>query len=229
VFKIVLIFHILAGSTALLSGSAALYFRKGSSAHARAGTVFFAAMLAMAASGLGMATFEGERETAAVAVLTAYLVLTSWWTARHRDGKAGWFERCAIVAPAVLSVLLLNFAFDAVAHPRPEVPPQGLFVFAGLAALPALLDLNFIVRGRLSGAQRLTRHLWRMCTAMLFAAFSFFQGQAHVFPEAVQKSFILFVPTLAVFAITLYWIARIRLFKKLNVLLRPSRVAVERP
>jgi hypothetical protein len=64
---------------------------------------------------------------------------------------------------------------------------------------------------------------------MLFAAFSFFQGQAHVFPEAVQKSFILFVPTLAVFAITLYWIARIRLFKKLNVLLRPSRVAVERP
>ena len=123
-FTATLVFHILAGSTALLSGAAALYFRKGSRDHARAGTLFFGAILAMTASALAMASVERERETAAVAVLTGYLVLTSWWTARHRNGKAGWFERVAVAVPAVLSVVLLQFAFDAVAHPRPEVPPQ---------------------------------------------------------------------------------------------------------
>ena len=170
----------------------------------------------MAASGLAMATVEGERETAAVALLTGYLVLTSWWTARHRDGKAGWFERATLPVPAVLSVVLLLLAFDAVAHPRPEVPPQGLFIFAGLAALPAALDLNFILRRRLSQTQRITRHLWRMCIAMLFASFSFFQGQAQVFPRVVQQSFVLFVPTLALIGITLYWLGRMRLSNRLR-------------
>ena len=56
-------------------------------------------------------------------------------------------------------------------------------------ARPGVLDHN------VDGVQRITRHLWRMCLAMLFACFSFFQGQAHVFPKAVQHSFILFVPT----------------------------------
>jgi hypothetical protein len=216
VFRIILIFHILAGSTALGSGAVALCFRKGSRNHARAGTLFFGAMLAMAASGLAMAAVEGERETAAVAALTAYLVLTAWWTARDRDGRARRFDRYAMALPAALSVMLLLFAFDAVTHPRPEVPPQGLFVFAGLAALPAALDLSFVIRGRLSGPQRITRHLWRMCMAMLFASFSFFQGQAHVFPAAVRNSFLLFVPTLGVLAIMLYWIAKTRLSKRLR-------------
>lgn len=124
--------------------------------------------------------------------------------------------------PAVLSVVLMDFAFDAVAHPRPEVPPQGLFIFAGLAALPAALDLNFIIRGRLFGSQRIARHLWRMCMAMLFASFSFFQGQADVFPASVRHSFILFLPTLAVLGSMLYWIAKIRLSKQLNAIIRAT-------
>lgn len=212
--SVTLIFHIAAGITALLSGAAALYLRKGGRGHVRAGTVFVGAMLAMAASGATMAIIEGERETAAVAILTAYLVLTSWWTARHRDRRAGAFELLMMVIPVGCAFALLSFALDAIRHPRPEVPPQGLFIFAALAAIPAALDLSFILRRRLTGLQRVTRHLWRMCMALQFAAFSFFQGQAHVFPAPVRHSFVLFIPTLGTLAIMLYWIARLRIRKK---------------
>ena len=42
------VFHVVAGSVALLSGGAALAVRKGGRLHARAGTIFFASMLATA-------------------------------------------------------------------------------------------------------------------------------------------------------------------------------------
>src|SRR6185436_14086230 len=37
------------------------------------------------------------------------------------------------------------------------------FVFGGVALLAAALDLRMITRGGVVGAQRLARHLWRMC------------------------------------------------------------------
>ncbi len=44
----VLLVHICAGSVGLLSGSAAIFFRKGSPRHVLAGKVFVASMLVMA-------------------------------------------------------------------------------------------------------------------------------------------------------------------------------------
>ena len=38
----------------------------------------------------------------------------------------------------------------------------------------------------ISGAQRITRHLWQMCVALFIAAASFFLGQAKVFPASVR-------------------------------------------
>jgi hypothetical protein len=219
-YTLALVFHIMAGSIALLSGAAALSFRKGSRNHARAGTVFACAMIVMAVLGAAMAGAEGERETAVVAVLTFYFVITGWRTARRRDAQANPFARWAFLVPATCAIALFLFGVDAVEHPRPEVPPSGLFVFAALALLPAALDLNFLFRRGLSGSQRIARHLWRMCMALLIASFSFFQGQAHVFPEAVQRSFLLFAPTFAAFAVMMFWMVRLRFSKKVNAMIR---------
>jgi uncharacterized membrane protein len=225
--NLILLPHILAGSVALLSGAAALYFRKGSIRHVQAGAVFVVAMLAMAGTGAAMAAIAFEGETAVVAILAMYLVASSWVTARHRDGRAGRFELFAVSVPIACAVALLALGFNAVSNPREEVPPAGLFVFAALAALPAALDVSFILRRRLTGAQRIGRHLWRMCAALLLAVFSFFQGQADVFPDAVRGSFILFVPTLGVLVLTIYWVLRIRFGKALK-LIRTTRGAAPR-
>jgi hypothetical protein len=67
--------------------------------------------------------------------------------------------------------------------------------------------------GQIAGAQRLVRHLWRMCFAMLIATGSFFAGQMQVFPELVRKSSllgvpVLMIPVLLVIVTTLYWLVR---------------------
>ena len=209
----VMLIHVVAGSTALLSGAAALILRKGGRSHGKAGTVFFAAMVVMTLTGALIAAFKPERATAVIGLITCYLVATSWWTARHCEGKAGRFELVALAAIASCAIAELGFGLIAINMPRGRIdflPWQPMFVFAGLAALAAALDVNFILRGRLSNAQRIARHLWRMCAAMLIATTSFFQGQQDLFPAAVRGSFVWFLPALAVLAALIFWIFRVR-------------------
>ena len=208
--------HIAAGSAALLAGAGALSLRKGSPLHARAGTVFFAAMLAMAGSGALMAAFKPERGTAVIGILTCHLVATSWATARRRDGRAGRFELIGLgVALACAGAFIAFAAIGAnSATGRVDSLPAAVHIpFAVLAALAAALDLNFILRQRLSPGQRIARHLWRMCAAFLIAAFSFFLGQQKVMPEFIQGSPLLFVPPLAILGTMIFWILRVRFGK----------------
>ncbi len=72
------------------------------------------------------------------------------------------------------------------------------------------------MRGGLAGAQRLTRHLWRMCVAMFMATASFFLGQAKLFPPGVRQSGVLALPVLLVIGALVYWLVRVRLWPRLR-------------
>lgn len=210
------LFHIAAGSVALIAGFAALSVRKGSPLHARIGTAFFASMLAMAGSGAVIALFLPERGTATVGILSCYLVATSWMTARRRSGEAGAFEVGALIVALACAAAFMTIALVGMAEPDGKLdrlPAPFHFPFAALALLAAALDLNFLLRRKLSRAQRLARHLWRMSTAFLIAVVSFFLGQQDNMPEFIQGSPLLFVPPLAVFATMLFWIFRVRFAK----------------
>ena len=210
---IIMVVHIAGGSVALLSGAAALTVRKGGRRHGRAGTIFFAAMLVMTMTGTVIAALKPERATAVIGIITCYLVATAWRAAKRRDGKAGWFELAALAVITACAVAELSFGLMAMNSPRgrlDSLPYQPMLAFAVLATLAAALDLNFILRRQLSGVQRIGRHLWRMCAALLIAASSFFQGQQDEFPEAWQGSVLWSVPPLAVLAAMLFWIFRVR-------------------
>lgn len=56
-----LVIHIASGGIALLSGLAAMVFRKGGPQHARWGTWFFISMLVMASTAIPLAFFKPER------------------------------------------------------------------------------------------------------------------------------------------------------------------------
>ena len=76
----ILIIHICAGLVGLLSGAAAMSFRKGSRRHRVAGNVFFVAMLVMGSSAAYLGNVFGG-------LFACYLVATAWLTARRREGK----------------------------------------------------------------------------------------------------------------------------------------------
>jgi uncharacterized membrane protein len=212
-----MLIHIVAGSAALLSGAAALALRKGGRPHGRAGTIFFASMIVMTLTGALIAALKPERATATIGLLTFYLVATAWWTAKRRDGKAGRFEAAALLFALGCAGALLSFGLIAMNRPGGRIdllPYQPMFLFGAVAAVAGLLDLSFIIRRQLSGAQRIARHLWRMCAAMLIATTSFFQGQQDEFPEAWQGSFVWDLPGYAVMAAMLFWILRVRFGKR---------------
>ena len=212
---LVLVVHIGAAGIALLAGAAALWFRKGQRLHRIAGNVFFVSMLIMCAIGAVVAPFlpQPQWTSTLVAVLTSYLVATSWVTIRRQEGTIGRFEIGALFVPLTVAVTLVTLGVQAATRPTTSpagAPLPAYFVFAAIAALAAALDLRVILRRGVSGTQRLTRHLWRMCVALLIASFSFFLGQPQVFPAYIRRSPILYVPEIAVLVLMVFWLARVR-------------------
>ena len=210
--------HVAAGAAALTSGGVALAARKGAALHLKAGTVFFATMVVMTLTGSAVALTLPERGTAVIGLFTCYLVATSWVTVRRRDGGSGAFEIAGLFVALGCAAAMGWMGWAASASPTgrfDSLPASAHYPFAVVAALAAALDLNWILRRRSTGAQRIARHLWRMCAALLIAALSFFLGQQDEFPEAIRGP-VWFLPPLAVFAAMLYWIVRIRFGKALR-------------
>ncbi|HEX8625336.1 MAG TPA: hypothetical protein VF782_09675 [Allosphingosinicella sp.] len=207
------LFHVVAGSAALLAGGASLLVRKGSGLHAGAGTVFFGSMLAMAGTGALIAAVKPERGTAVIGLFTCYLVATAWTAARRRDGMAGAADVAGLAVALACAGAMLGFGLIASASPDgrfDSLPAAAHYPFAFLAALAAGGDLGFVLRGRLQRHQRIARHLWRMCAALAIAAFSFFLGQQDEFPAAWRGFGIWFVPPFAVLAAMTFWLVRVR-------------------
>ena len=205
--------HIVGGSMALLSGVVALVARKGGPLHARAGTGFVAAMLVLWVSATILHLLEGKPGSAVGDVFIGYFVATSWVAARRRDGTTGRFEivACAVVLAA--AALIAWGAFTGAAAPTP-VGLGPVFAIAGVCLLAGLLDLNAILRAKLTAAQRISRHLWRMCSAAFIATGSFFLGQQDAMPQAVRGSPVLLVLAFAPFAVMAFWLVRVRFGKR---------------
>ena len=87
--NVVMAVHIAAGLLALPAGTIAIAARKGGRLHARAGTVFFGAMLVLGISAAILEPFrEPEPGSPIAALFVLYFVATSWVAARRRDGNA---------------------------------------------------------------------------------------------------------------------------------------------
>jgi len=200
--------HIAAGLLALPSGALAVAARKGGRFHARAGTCFFASMLVLGVTASILEPFRAIPGSPISGLFVCYFITTSWVAARRRDGTTGKFEILACAAALGLAALLAWGGLTGTTTPAGRGP---VFAFAGLCLLAGLLDLNAILRARLTPVQRISRHLWRMCFAFFIATGSFFLGQQDVLPRAVQGSPILFVLAFAPFAVMAFWLVRVRI------------------
>lgn len=216
----ILIVHISAGSLGILSGYGAVTVRKGARLHRALGTVFVFSMLTVSTLAVYLALFVPPSHpggtppsaSVSVAILTFYLAATAWMTVRRKEGDIGLFEKGALIAVLGVAAALLIFGLRAASMPAaPPVSYVPYFVFASFAAFAAVADLKVNLRGGISGAPRIARHLWRMCFALFFAAAFFFLGQQQVMPKFLHGSPILFVPALAPLAFLFFWLFRVRL------------------
>ena len=205
--------HVGAGLIGLASGAAALVFAKGGGRHRAAGKLFVLSMLCMCGAAIYLAVIKSETPNIFAAIVTAYMVVTAWLAASRRTGKRGAAQigTCLVAVAGGISAFVIGWkAVGDYATTTPLAPVA--FSFCGLMVIAAVGDLRIILASDLSGAQRLTRHLWRMCAAMFIASASFFIGQgANVFPQTVRDTKILFAPVVAVVVVMIYWLVRVSL------------------
>lgn len=211
-----LLLHIAAGTLGMLSGFVAVSLLKGSRRHALAGNIFVVTMLALSLTGIYLAILKSQAGNILGGTLTFYLVATGWLTARRRDGETHILDWAALLIVAALAAIEATFGIEAATSPtgtKFEYPPWPYFFLGSVATLAAIGDVRMLVRGTISGTQRLARHLWRMCFALFIAASSIFLARQRIFPALLRKSGALFFLSFLPLFLMIFWLLRVRFAK----------------
>jgi uncharacterized membrane protein len=210
--------HILAGSVGLIAGYVALSAAKGAKLHRKSGMVFVYAMTTMALMGTMMALIWNVAPTTngPVGLLTAYLVITALTTVRPPFAGSHRVDFGMMLVALGVGVTFSTFGFEALSSPKGTLngmPAVPYFIFGLIGLLASAGDAWLIRAGGVQVVRdvpRIRRHLWRMSTALLIAAFSFFLGQAKVIPKPIRIFPLLAIPPLMVLVAMLYWLWRVR-------------------
>ena len=204
--------HITAGLIAIVAGFVAVYALKGARLHRKSGMIFVYSMLVLSLTGAVIAALKHQPASVIGGSLAFYLVTTALLTVRRRDHAFHWVDAGAFVVALAVGAFAVKIGLDALNSATGKtkgVPAGMLFLFAAVALLGASGDIRMMLVGGLKGAQRIARHLWRMCFALFVASGSFFLGQAQVFPKPVRIFPLLAIPALLPLVLMLYWLARV--------------------
>lgn len=221
-----LLIHIVAGALGLISGFVALFAAKGATLHRRSGLLFVCVMLTMSLSGMVIAAVRGVAPAINIpsALLTACLVVSALTTVRPVAAGWRWLDIGTLLVALAVGLVCLGFGFEALANggKRDGMPAFPFFMFGVVGLSAAVGDLRVLRSGRLQGASRLARHLWRMCFALFLAAMAFFLGQADEFPKALRIPALLALPVLTVLVTMFYWLWRVRIRKSFHGIVRAA-------
>jgi uncharacterized membrane protein len=208
--------HIAAGLLTLLSGVAAMTFRKGSRLHRISGNVFFVSMMVVAAGGVVLSLRPPPNMGNILGGTTAfYLVVTAWATVIRRPGEIGRFEIFAALGGLTVALGASTFAFLALNDSKGRFqgyPALMYIIFAAVLLFATVLDFRMIVRRGIAGVARMTRHLWRMSFAFFMATGSFFFGQPKFVPEILRETGLYILAGLLPLLLLIYWMVRVRVW-----------------
>ena len=222
----ILIVHICGGTFGLLSGAAAISFRKGSPRHVLAGKVFVASMLTMAVGAVYLGVVKHQPNNVGGGIFTFYLILTAWLTARRPPGVMSRFDWLAMLVPLALGVFtwMTGIRILRSGATSENGVPVGMTLFMGTVMLLAAVgDLRMLLGGGVVGTRRIARHLWRMCFGLFIASGSFFLGPnnrplrllttvgigQHLSPALFSTGLYLVLAILPL-VILIFWLVRVR-------------------
>jgi hypothetical protein len=204
---LVLILHIAGGVVGVTAGVGALTFRKGEHWHRLAGTAFFVAMLALGSTAAVIRLVLNEVGNVFGGIFTCYLVATAWTTVKRPEGCVGRFEIAAMLATMAVAAIAARGAAEMISAHAGGPILVATIAMAAIAAAAGGADLSVIVRRGLFGAQRVARHLWRMCLGFFMAAAAFVT-QPRMFPS---PSPILLAAASLPLTLMVFWLLRVAL------------------
>jgi hypothetical protein len=203
---VVWLIHFPTGTVALLAAIAALYYVKGSSRHIRAGRIFIVSMLIMLFSGGVAGWIKKSPDDVLMAAMIIYTVFTAWLTVHRRAGETGIMEYLALTY--LLGWLFVTLAIDTTWELVRD--PNFYVIMPLFAALFAAGDVYNLLLGGLTGAQRLARHIWRVCFSLIWAAMAFGDKIIKLMHSSIEEMpHVLYGPALFVLCLMFYWLYRV--------------------
>jgi peptidoglycan/LPS O-acetylase OafA/YrhL len=157
-----------------------------------------------------MAALKPQRVSVVAGSLTFYLVTTALLTVRRRGAGQRWIDLGAMLVALAVGIASLRLGFEALDNASGRIeglPAASAFVLGAVALLAALGDARMLLARGIQGAERIARHLWRMCFALAIAAASLFLTR--VGPEPLREGALPAIPVLLVLLVMLYWLARV--------------------
>jgi hypothetical protein len=208
-----LILHISGGTVGLLSGAAAMTFRKGSRGHGMAGSVFVVSMLTMSGAGTILAVMKDQVSNICGGVMTFYMVTTAWLTARRHTGRPGLLDWGAMLFAAAVGIGMYTLGARVAMglSGANGVPLPMYFIMGSIALLAAAGDLRMLLRGGVVGTARIVRHLWRMCFALFVATGSIFLARPQLFPAVLRDTHVIFILGILPLPLLIFWLILVRL------------------
>jgi uncharacterized membrane protein len=215
------VIHIAGGAIGLVSGTVAVFARKGRNLHRKAGTVFVASMVVMAifAIYLGFA-MPDQITNVFIGTFALYLVVTAWMTVRRAEGASGFFERFALFVALCLCAPFAVLTFQLATGLPPlftsAVPFKGpvliaIYAFTTVLATAVIGDARVVLARGICGVPRISRHLWRMCLGLSLAAGSgFTNGFARLLPGPYHVPTSFFLPQFLPLGLLVFWMIRVR-------------------
>jgi hypothetical protein len=216
------ILHIGGGTLGLVSGTAAVFARKGGRLHRAAGNVFFVSMLVMAVFACYLAVaMPRQIVNLFIGTFAFYLVATAWMTVQRKEGTTGVPEKIALFVAVALCAPFAILAFQLATGMTPlfksAVPFKGpvliaIYGFTFVLAIAAIADARVVLAGGIAGAPRIARHLWRMCLGLTLAAGSAFtNGLPRLLPGPMHVPPMFFLPQFIPLGLLVFWMIRVRL------------------
>jgi hypothetical protein len=141
-----------------------------------------------------------------------------------------------LLIPLALGILTWMIGIRVVrsgASSQDGVPVGMTFFMGSVMLLAAAGDVRMLLRGGVTGAKRIARHLWRMCFGLFIAAGSFFMGPSNrplrllstvgvgkYLPAALFSISLYLVLTVLPLILLVFWVVRVRFtnaYRKIEV------------
>lgn len=205
-YSAILIFHIVAGFTALLSGGISFVATKGKALHKRSGMIYTAAMLAVGLSAIIMCLLRYNPFLFTVGIFSTYMTVTGYRSLQYHKKS----QSIALLPDWLLliSAFLLAGGFSLHMILEEGLSLQGiqlvLMVFMSILLLFIISDLRLLIKtNTLSRKGMLRRHIGRMGGAYISTLTAFLVTNvqteplylAWLLPTAIGTPFIIFFIT----------------------------------
>lgn len=203
IFNLLLLIHILSGSTSMSCSLAAIATKKGSAQHKRYGRYFFYGMTGVFITAIPMSLIKKNLFLFLIALFSYYLVYSGKRYARRHDNIipiSDWIVCFSMIAASLIMVALGIWNFNV--HDSQSIV---LIVFGLLGMSFSLNDARLYYKKSISNSIRITRHLGAMLGGTIAAYTAFLVTNINF----SQPIFLWLGPTIVGTPIIIYWTRKV--------------------